>query len=365
MRTLPLLLLFTGCGAHAGAGRARVASTVLPRLPAPEAQLYAVHLTAPSDPLVARAARGLPWEESLSGAAGAVGVAAAGGEPADAWTVRWAALRAGYPYPVVSMITEGTAEGAVSQAVLQALAEEVREGDHVGLARVRGADGDLWVGLVGRSSLALAPLPRALPPGGKIDVRPTSNPSKTLELSVVSPNGAIERMPLGAGRALTLDEIGEYWVQVREGPALRAAFAVSVGMEPSPVAPLRGLSLPVATGEALIDAAWSSLEAVAEEYGRQPPRADSILEPVARAHLRDRLGESQAPSGAFAGSPGSCRASLGCELKVGTGAESCVEQWLIDAGARAALLDSRCSLAGVAAERRGDRLWLQLELGQE
>jgi hypothetical protein len=315
---------------------------------------------------VALAAHGLPWEESLSGAAGAVGVAMAGGELVDAWAVRWAALRAGYPYPVVSMITEATAEGGVGQAVLQGLADEVREGDHVGLARVRGADGDLWVGLLGRSELSLAPLPRVLPPGGKLQVVPTAQPpGAALELSLVSPGGSIRRQDPGAGFVLALDEIGEHWVQVTVDDAVQAAFPVMVGMPAPPTAPLRGLRLPVATGLDLVDAAWVSLTAVAADFGRDPPTSDPILESVARAHLLDRLGEAPTPSGAFAGALGSCRASLGCDLVAGGGAESCVEQWLLDPPARAALLDVRCSLAGVAAERRDDRLWLQLELGQE
>ena len=45
-----------------------------PILPAPEAPMYALGVQQSKDPLVNRASAGLPWQESLSGAAAAVGL---------------------------------------------------------------------------------------------------------------------------------------------------------------------------------------------------------------------------------------------------------------------------------------------------
>ena len=90
-----------------------------------------------------------------------------------------------------------------------------------------------------------------------------------------------------------------------------------------------------------------------------------ILGVVAKAHLNDRMGHDGPRSGEFRGEPGSCRASLSCGLLAGAGVETCFHGWLVDPQARSALVDPRCTVAGMAADARGDRLWLQLELGQE
>lgn len=365
MRTLPLALLLACCGGDRPASQAKLEAlgSDPPRLPAPQADVYAVHLGEPSDPLVARVVGDLPWEESLSGAAGALGIEAAAGTPPDPWRVRWAALRAGYPYPIEEFTFERTDEGGVGQRVIDNLHVLMRPGDHVGLVRVRAGDGDYWVGLLGRPRILLETVPRSLPPGGKLDLELLGG--QTVELSLVSPSGRIEGGDLWQKRSFPLTETGEYWVSLDDSNGALAGFPVYVGTTPQPTPPLADLHLPAVGPASFEDGAWELLDQLRELYGWELMEDDPILGPVARAHLDDRLGDDGPPSGGFPGEPGSCRASLSCGLLPGAGVESCFQSWLIQPEPRSALLDPRCTVAGTAAARQSDRIWLQLELGQE
>ncbi len=367
MRILPLALLLVSCGRHGppSAARLEALGSVPPRLPAPQAEVYAVHLGVSSDPLVARVTGDLPWEESLSGAAGALGIEAVAGRSPDPWHVRWAALRAGYPYPVEEFTYERVAEGAVGQRIIDGLQGMARPGDHVGLVRVRGGDGDFWVGLLGRPRLIIEPVPRVLPPGGRLDLEAVGGTAKDVELTLVSPSGRLDGGDLWQKRSFTLTERGEYWVQVADSQGVLAGFPVFVGVSPEPAPPMGDLRLAAGDPVSLLDSAWDMLDRVREQYGWEPLQDDPILGPVARAHLGDRLGDSGPASGAFPGEPGSCRASLSCGLLPGTGVESCFQSWLVQPEPRSAMLDPRCTVAGLATDRSGGRLWLQLELGQE
>jgi hypothetical protein len=366
MRLILPLLLLTSCGAADGpsAGKLEALGAAPPRLPAPEARIYAVHMGSSTDGMVASLTGDLPWEESLSGAAGALGVEVAGGEHPDLWSVRWAALRAGYPYPIEEFTYELVPEGAVGQRVIAGLGAQVRPGDHVGLVRVRSGQGDLWVGLLGRPRVLLEPIPRELPLGGELKLEALAGGGE-LSSSLVSPSGRLEQGDLWQGRSFTLNEQGEHWVEIREGESVAAAFTVVVGALSEPAAPLADIHAVGADPESLADAAWDLLDATRELYGRPALAGDPILGPVASAHLDDRMGVDGPESGAFRGEPGSCRASLSCSLLAGAGTEVCFQQWLVDPPSRAALVDPRCTLAGVATDRRSERLWLQIELGQE
>lgn len=368
MRTILLLLLMCSCGGPRGPNPAKFEAlgVATPRLPAPEAQVYATRLGSPGDPLVASVVGELPWEESLSGAAGAIGVDAAGGQPLDDWRVRWAALRAGYPYPIHDFSYELVPEGDVGQRVIQGLNREVRPGDHVGLVRVRGGQGDYWVGLIGRPIQLLEPVPRALPRGAELSLAAQAGTaSGLLQLSLVSPSGRLEQGDLWQGREVTLEEQGRYWVEVRQPGGVVASFPVFAGVPVDPAPPLAATLVLAGDPDSLELAAWELLDAFRGFYGWASPQGDPILGAVARAHLDDRLGHGGPRSGDFRGEPGSCRAALSCGLLAGVGVETCFHGWLVDPESRAGLLDPRCSLAGMAVGERGDRLWLQLELGQE
>jgi len=365
MRIILPLILLCSCGGTRPPTQVQLQSLgdAAPRLPAPEAGVYATHLTAPSDPLVSTVLGDIPWEESLSGAAGALGVELAGGRPTDAWVIRWAALRAGYPFPIDEFSYERVAEGAVSQSILEILQQTAQPHDHAGLVRVRGGQGDYWVGLVSHPRIELQPVPRALPLGGELELVCTS--SDVLQLSLVSPSGHLELSDLRQGRSIALDEEGEHWVEIRDSVGVAAAFSVYVGEMDDLTAPLPQTTHIAADPYSLELDTWDLLDEVRAFYGWETPAEDPILGPVARAHLDDHMGYEGPASGAFRGEPGSCRASMSCGLVVGDGVEACFHQWLVDPSARAALVDPRCDVAGVATDERDDRVWVQLELGQE
>jgi len=365
MRTVLSLILLFSCGGTRPPSQSQIQSLgeASPRLPAPEAWVYATRVGPPSDPLVATVSGELPWEESLSGAAGAIGVELAAGRPPDSWGVRWAAMRAGYLYPIEEFSYEMVPEGAVSHRVLDILQQTAQPRDHAGLVRVRGGRGDFWVGLVGRPRIELQPVPRALPPGGELELVYTS--SDALQISLVSPSGRLEQSDLWQGRSIVLDEEGEHWVELRDSVGVVAAFSVYVGEQADLTVPLPQTEHLVADLETLELDTWELLDTVRAHYGWETPAGDPILGPVARAHLDDHMGYEGPASGAFRGEPGSCRASMSCGLVAGDGVEACFHQWLVDPLARAALVDPRCDVAGVATDERDERVWVQLELGQE
>ncbi len=366
MRSVLPLILLVACGGakDPSPGKLQSLGEATPRLPAPEARVYATHVTTPGDPLVATVVGELAWEESLSGAAGALGVSVAGGHPPDAWAVRWAALRAGYPHPVEELAFVQVQEGAVGQQVLAILEREARIGDHVGLVRARSGQGDVWVGVIGRPRLQLEPVPRSIPVGGELALTVVS-PDPQLQLSIVSPSGFLERGELVPGLRHVLDEPGEWWVQLDDRHGVAAAFPVTAGALPEATPPLVEVSLPASDADQLELIAWELLDEVRAHYERAPCEGDPILGPVADAHLDDLVGHDGPRSGAFAGEPGSCRASMSCGIAPGSGVEACFQQWLVEPASRAALVDPRCTVAGLSTQSSGDQLWVQLELGQE
>jgi hypothetical protein len=365
MNTLILSVALLACAGPDTAELEALGDTP-PRLPAPEAQVYATNLTTPSDPLVASVVGSLPWEESLSGAAGALGVETIGGRELDAWWVRWAALRAGYPYPVEELIFEQVPEGEIGQRVMDGLVQALQPGDHVGLVRVRSGEGDLCVGLLARPRADLAPLARELAPGASLVIEDTKGRfAPGSRLSLVSPGGILEQIDPASKIELVLDERGEHWLELRDPQGVVAAVPIYVGERSRPGAPLMELQRSVRDPGALEEAGWELLDELRIRYGLSLPEDDPILAPVARAHLADHLGSDGLRSGGFPGQPGACRASLICGLTVGAGAESCFQQWIVDPQARAALLDARCGVAGMATQEAEGRLWLQLELGED
>ncbi len=365
MRTVLPLLLLCSCGGPRPPqpGHLEALGAASPRLPAPEASVYATHRSAPGDPLVAAVVGDLPWDESLSGAAGAIGVNMAGGNQVDAWSLRWAAYRAGYPHPVEELIVEQVPEGRVGQQVLDVAASVTRPGDDLGLARVRRGDGDYWVGILARPRLQLEPVPKVVPPGRPLELEVTS--VQPLDLTVVSPTGALDQLTVRPGLAILLDEPGVYWLEFRDADGVAASFPVVAGQLPVVTPPLLDVHRRVSDREGLELAAWELLDLVREHHERPLAEGDPILGPVARAHLDEQLGVERPLSGGFPGEPGSCRASASCALPITQGVEACFQRWLVEPAVRAALVDPRCTVAGIATELQPDGFWLQLELGQE
>ena len=242
----------------------------VPHLPSPVGEVYTRHLGTPTDPLVAQVLGGAPWDEVLSGVAAGVALARTDGKEPDPYQLRWHAVRAGYPYPVATMLVALAPMGEVPLGFPDAVRNAA--GADLGLARARGPQGDWWVLLEGRPRGVVPPLAREHPVGETIAV-----------------SGMVVSDPLGQLRpvaeSLILDMKGEWLVQARDPAGSVATLPLYVGEttpEEPPVIPL-----PVAGGDdalarALLGDVWGW-------YGRNAPEFDPTLDAVARARLRDLL----------------------------------------------------------------------------
>lgn len=246
-----MLLLALGCGPKAPPEAPPVSA---PILPAPEAALYAVGESAPRDPLVFRVVQEstLPWDESLSGAAGSMALEE--GRPLDLSWARWAARRAGYPHPVIAVVEGPEAADRLPEGLGEAIHGQLHMGDHLGLARARSAAGDRWVALIGRSRLLIDPVPRFVAVGEQVPL----TADRSARVLVRAPDGSIREDALPC--ELRLDQPGGWWVALeapRGSGELWTSFPVHAGERPPPTG---GLDLP---GEAVVgpdDAAGLALD---------------------------------------------------------------------------------------------------------
>lgn len=246
------------------------AAAGVPHLPSPRGDLYTRHTDVPSDPLVAQVVGAQPWEEVLSGVAAGVALARAEGHAPDPYQLRWHAVKAGYPYPVGSMLVAVAPQGEVPAGFADAV-RQVNGGD-LGVARARGKDGDWWVLLQGR-------------PRGQVPVVAREHPVG----ATIPAGGLVVSDPLGqirpAADTLTLDMKGEWLIQARDAAGGFATLPLYVGEETPeepPVVPLAPAADDEAGARALLDDVWGW-------YGRAAPAFDPGLDAVARARLRDLL----------------------------------------------------------------------------
>src|SRR5688572_17487151 len=107
-------LLLLACASHE---RPAASGSVKdpPTLPSPKGEVYATVRATPPDPLVARVARDLPWDEVLSGAAAGVALEAVAHRAVDDYVVRWKAILAGYPFPIVARAITTVPNGKVPE----------------------------------------------------------------------------------------------------------------------------------------------------------------------------------------------------------------------------------------------------------
>lgn len=308
-----LVLLVAGCGPKAPPAPVEVAT---PILPAPEAALYAVGESAPRDPLVFGVLEqgALPWDEALSGAAGAVALEE-GRRPDLSWA-RWAALRAGYPHPVVAVV-EGVESADVAPVGLaDAIRERLRAGDHLGLARARSASGDRWVALIGRPSLLLDPVPRFVEVGAELSL----SGDRDAAVSVRAPDGTVREAALPA--ALPLDQPGGWFVALADprSGALWARFPVHAGEHPPPTGVLDLPGVEAVGPDDAASLARELLPVLRAGHGLGALTVDPTLSTLAALPLErvlagtwDRgVGESRLQGAGFVGGPVGqawCRAS--------------------------------------------------------
>ena len=183
---LPLMLAFA-CASKTPDGpvEAVVDPAMQPVLPAMEADVYTAVQTLPRDSLVAQVALGMRWDESLSGAAAALGL-----DDIEVTLERaqHAAHRSGYPYPVRVVSSGRVWAGTHPDALVRTLHKILGKEDHLGLSRVRRGEQDRWVALISSPVDQLRPLQRKQEMGATPEIR-TAGPSTWM---LVSPSGAVK-----------------------------------------------------------------------------------------------------------------------------------------------------------------------------
>ena len=231
------LALLAGCVKQGPPAPPPNESPVIPALHAP---VYSVAPTDPKDHLVetmlvrlteqlgARPA----WDEALSGAAGSIAMELLDGNPTDEATVRWAAINAGWPYPISHIEAVATEENALPPESFGAL---LGGQSHVGMVRARGSAGEIWVALGSSPARLAAPFSKAWEVGDRFEL-PFSN-IDGLTLSACGPEGPTRTTSPGE-RSVTLDHSGEWVVEARSEASgsviLRAALHVGEELPQTP-----------------------------------------------------------------------------------------------------------------------------------
>ncbi len=353
MARMPLLwLALAGCPKTTVIGAPDYAA--LPRLPSPSAGTYALAPQAPPDPVIKALLKGQTWDASLSGAAAGIGLSAANDRGGLArWQVREAAWKAGWPYPIQDVFAWATEEGGSPPTDMLTWVSTLQPATQVGLVRARGKGKDVWVGLGSTPRADVGVQPRQLPEGAQL-VLPRV-PGATYTIS--DPRGRLQQGHLEIARTLTVEEPGEWVVEIADAGGAIALFPVYVGLVPPDV----GLF-----AEARRDGGDASVEVQAETllseirrvYGLRPWTRDPLLDAAARSGLNDATQDTQALSARFGFEPGElsrweCR---------GASIEACLDGVLWAPRARPALLGDT-DLLGMATSFDGHTVHLVALIG--
>ncbi|MDP2316041.1 MAG: hypothetical protein Q8P41_24300 [Pseudomonadota bacterium] len=263
-----MLLFLLAC---ATTGTIRVAPDVLPVLPAPRADRYTRAPGTPRDPLVAAVADGLPWDETLSGVASAAALAELAGDHVDTCRLRWMAVLAGYPYPLIARATASAPPGEVPETLLAEARKQAGRAVDIGLVRARGREADRWFLVVGEHKLDLPPIPRDVALGETVTLGAG-------DWVVSDPLGELRKVD----QSFQADTAGEWMVSARAGQSALATFPLYVDEVPPESPPVGCL---VGTGDTF-DRATASINGVRASYGYASLTRDPALDSVARVRLR-------------------------------------------------------------------------------
>ncbi len=331
MRALSWLVLPLSLScAHRPAEPVVSAAPSAPHLPSPVGALYVRHLARPVDPLVAQVLGSDPWEEVLSGAAAGVALEVAARRDVDLSTARWAAVRAGYPYPVLDMQVVHVDHEAIPKLTLPV------SGD-LGLVRARGPDDDIWVVLRGASGPALPPIPREAQVG---DLVPLSG----AQWRASDPSGNVRVVEKG----LLLDRAGEWLLEAVADGHVVATLPVYVGERTPETPPFQGQL----AGDDPEEAMFNALASLWDWYGRDAPVRDSGIDSVARARLRAlTAGGETEPAAMLLRRSGFVDGANGSECRADS-LRACLEQMWWSADQRAIFAPDFSSV-GVAAQGEG------------
>jgi len=330
-----------------------------PLVPAMDAPLYTSGLGLPKDALVAQVALGHRWDEALSGAAASIALDTSHAPTLEG--AQHAAHRAGYPYTVKSLNFGWMDVGVYPEELGRSLAATLREGDDLGLARVRTQDRDRWVALVAHPVDRIAPIFRELRMGAELPIKASSPGTWT----VVSPSGKVQRGTTPA--KVVMNEAGEWWLEVRSLNTQVVSLPVYVDMA-TPPAPMLELPGESVTGPAdAVAYALDLLDDVRDSFAMVPLQRDGTLDTLAGLPLGQVLdkswtqegGEARLRAAGFVGGPAyqiQCQASS---------VANCIDKLMRAPVSRAALLHPGLRLVGGGAQVRTDGVTLLLNLASE
>ena len=307
---------------------APISKESMPILPALEGAIYTLAPTAPRDPVVARIATELPFDEALSGAASSIAIGLSQGQDFDSADLTWACIRAGWPYPLSDMRSIAVEKDAQPHGLLAELA--LSPFSRIGLVRARGRDQDIWVLLQS-------------------------------EVKLLSPSGAL----FDLAEDLRLDESGEWLLESYLGETVLLRAALFVEMETpkdallpyqEPLSQEQDLSAEAATllSEMHQDFFGTdkglSREAALDTSARLAMKAWLNSEELPAAHVRfEKLGYVHEP-----------RNELLC---TGETIRACLDNLYWSIQLRQALLSEGHEVLGVAAEKTEDgEIMLMLNL---
>lgn len=356
-----LLLAVGSPPAQAGKKRARENQELMaqaPVLSAMVADVYATGVSPPSDAVVAlvSGSLGLELDEALSGAAAALAMERL--PPPGDGVIRWAALRAGFPFPVEGMAWGRSTSIDAPVDVVAFLEEGRDQGLILGLARVRMEPDDVWVALAA-PRLPLGPFARQHSLGDFLAVALPASASWTL----VDPQGGVIQ---GRGSLKAeLDLAGEWLLDLEiSGQALALPIFVDLAMPATRV--LHEQVIGVGSREEAILLAETLLgdlrvAASMEPLGPDPtlgallsrPVADAADRGVDRTALYARLKRSGFVNGVELASCGGATVS------------ECLETLYDSPEFRVALLDPGYEYLAVEAQVRPDGVSLLIGLAAE
>ena len=196
-----------------------------PILPAPEAPTYTLGANRPRDPLVSKASSGLPWDESLSGAAAAVGLMKA--NERNLSNAKWAGVLAGYPYEIKEIVMGSYPIGEYPKELPKLIESRLSATNQLGLSRVRSSYDDLWIALIGEGGPQLPPFAREYNVNEEFVIEVPS-----LLFRLMYPNGDITVSRDRIRENLNMQ--GEYWLEIIDGSNVISALPLYVDMQTPP-----------------------------------------------------------------------------------------------------------------------------------
>ena len=331
-----------------------------PVVPAIVAPLYAASAAEPSDPLVAWAMHERRYDETLAGAAAGLAFVHDKHGAVDESAVRWALIRAGWPYGFEQVELQVVDEDKTPTLLLAELAE-VEATTPVGLARVRTPKGDVWSMVVGQQPIEAAPFPREAEIGEALELAVDPAGWTRLSQRALAPSGRVHQGPLVFG------EPGEWLLELSGTDASgTASQLIQVPLYVGEPTPEDGLFLSVDTARPsepeARQQALSDLDVLRDLLGAGELQLDPVLAAVAGAEAdRRAAGGSAQDRPALSEQVAGSSAELVC---TGVTVQGCLDQlfWAIDP--RLVLSDPGWERAGVGARWTTQGLLLVVVLAQ-